>query len=159
MNLQDSPAHDPFAGSNAVLKIKSSQCADGETDSSELDTTAKFRFAPGADPQITYDETDDMGSIQGQTIITVLAPNLVTVQKTGFTEATMLLEEGCTHAVVYETMLGSMEMMLSALRVEAVLDENGGTVFLQYTLNIGADYEAVNTIEMEIRLKSFHGDN
>ena len=152
MNLQDSPAHDPFAGSNAVLKIKSSQCADGETDSSELDTTAKFRFAPGADPQITYDETDDMGSIQGQTIITVLAPNLVTVQKTGFTESRMVLETGKSHEALYRTMVGTMDMLLSAIDIRSALDADGGTLNLHYLLEISRnDFSTENILELSVR--------
>ena len=78
---------------NAVLTILSTQTADGETDRSELNTTAVFS-RKGNEVTIQYTELDDTGNAVGETVITVLSQNLVTIHKLGFAEAVMILEKG-----------------------------------------------------------------
>lgn len=137
---------------NAVLTILSTQTADGEIDRSELNTTASFRIADG-NPEIAYTELDEQGKESGKTVITVLDNDLVTIRKTGFTEAIMILERGKTHPVKYQTMLGTMEILLCALEVEGAFGQEGGRLRLKYLIDIGDNYSAMNTIDLRISLR------
>ncbi len=138
---------------NAVVRIISVQNAEGETDQSELNTTASYRITP-EEAEIIYTELDESGEVSGETIITVLTGGLVTIQKTGFTDALMVLERGKTHPVKYSTMLGTMEMLLCALDISAELDETGGHLHLRYLIDIGEAYSAENTIDLRVSLRS-----
>ncbi|MBQ6039682.1 MAG: DUF1934 domain-containing protein [Oscillospiraceae bacterium] len=138
---------------NAVLRIISTQTADGETDRSELNTTAHYRYSPN-ETEIVYTELDENGNENGETVITVLADNLVTIHKTGFTEAVMILECGKTHAVRYNTMLGTMDMLLCALDVKQDLHSSGGRLQLRYLIDIGEAYSAQNSIDLRVSLRS-----
>lgn len=138
---------------NAVVRITSIQNAEGETDQSELNTTASYRITPEA-AEIIYTELDETGDISGETIITVLQDGLVTIRKTGFADALMILERGKTHPVKYSTMLGTMEMLLCALDINAELDEEGGSLHLRYLIDIGEAYSAQNTIDLRVSLRS-----
>ena len=140
-------------GENAVLTILSTQTADGETDRSELNTTASYQYAAD-ETKIIYTELDEAGNENGETIITVLKNDLVTIQKTGFAEAVMILERGKTHPVKYSTMLGTMEMLLCALEIHAELGANGGRLLMRYLIDIGESYTAQNTIDLRISLRS-----
>ncbi len=138
---------------NAVARITSIQTAEGETDQSELNTTASYRITPEA-AEITYTELDETGDVSGETIVTVLHDGLVTIRKTGFADALMILERGKTHPVKYSTMLGTMEMLLCALDIRAELDEEGGSLHLRYLIDIGEAYSAQNTIDLRVSLRS-----
>ena len=138
---------------NAVVRITSIQTAEGETDQSELNTTASYRITPEA-AEITYTELDETGDVSGETIVTVLHDGLVTIRKTGFADALMILERGKTHPVKYSTMLGTMEMLLCALDIRAELDEEGGSLHLRYLIEIGEAYSAQNTIDLRVSLRS-----
>ena len=138
---------------NAVLNILSTQTADGETERSELDTTAHFS-RKGNEVTIIYTELDENGNPAGETAITVLNQNLVTIHKIGFAEAVMILEPGKTHPVRYSTIFGDMEMLLCALEIHAELGANGGRLLMRYLIDIGESYTAQNTIDLRISLRS-----
>ena len=137
---------------NEVLTILSTQTADGETDRSELNTTAVFS-RKGGEVTIQYTELDDTGNAVGETVITVLSQNLVTIHKIGFAEAVMVLEKGKTHPVKYSTVFGNMEMLLCALDIHALFHPGGGRLQLRYLIDIGDSYSAVNTIDLRVRLR------
>ncbi len=137
---------------NAVLTILSTQTAEGETDRSELNTTAVFS-RKGNEVTIQYTELDDTGNAVGETVITVLSQNLVTIHKIGFAEAVMVLEKGKTHPVKYSTVFGNMEMLLCALDIHALFHPGGGRLQLRYLIDIGDSYSAVNTIDLRVRLR------
>lgn len=137
---------------NAVLTILSTQTADGETDRSELNTTACYSYSD-KEIVVSYTELDDNGEENGETVITVLDDHLVTIYKTGFTEAVMVLERGKTHPVKYETVLGTMEMLLCTLDVRCDFRAGGGRLQLRYLIDIGESYSAVNTIDLRVSLR------
>ena len=137
---------------NAILNILSTQTADGEMERSELDTTAHFS-RKGNEVTIIYTELDESGEPAGETSITVLDQNLVTIHKVGFAEAVMILEPGKTHPVRYSTIFGDMEMLLCALEIHASFHPGGGRLQLRYLIDVGDSYSAMNTIDLRVRLR------
>ena len=137
---------------NAVLTIVSTQKTEDGSDKSELNTTASYN-KKDKHTLIRYTELNETGEEVGSTLITVLSDHLVTIRKTGFTEAVMILETGKAHPVRYETMLGTMEMRLCATEIEPAFSEDGGTLRLEYLLDIGETYSAVNTIDLKVVLR------
>lgn len=137
---------------NAILNILSTQTAEGETERSELDTTAHFS-RKGNEVTIIYTELDESGEPAGETSITVLDQNLVTIHKVGFAEAVMILEPGKTHPVRYSTIFGDMEMLLCALEIHASFHPGGGRLQLRYLIDVGDSYSALNTIDLRVRLR------
>ena len=136
---------------NAVLTILSTQKTRDGTDQSEMNTTAGYIHNKRR-TAIRYSEADETGEDIGFTSITVFPDNLVIIRKSGFAQATMILELGKTHSVRYDTVLGSMEMRLCATLIEADFNRKGGTLRLEYMLDIGDTYAAVNTIDMRVKL-------
>lgn len=137
---------------NAILTIRSLQTVEGETEQSDLNTTALFE-SDNDEIRIVYTELDETGKPVGQTAITILEQNLVTIHKTGFAEAVMILETGKTHPVRYSTMFGDIEMLLCALEIHAQFHPGGGKLELRYMIDVGDSYSAVNTIDLSVRLR------
>jgi len=146
-------SHKKRLNENAVVTIRSFQKTDDDSDSSELNTTACYSYKGNGRGEILYTELDEQGKPCGDTTITVFSNELVSIRKTGFTEAVMILETGKTHTAAYNTMLGSMEMRLCATDIICFLHENGGSIRLKYLLDIGEEYSAVNTIDLQIKLR------
>ncbi|MBQ8922313.1 MAG: DUF1934 domain-containing protein [Oscillospiraceae bacterium] len=138
---------------NAVLTIRSAQKADNETDASELNSTAHYQYQDGK-AEISYTELDEQGEENGKTVITVLNGKLVSIRKTGFTDAVMILETGKTHKAHYHTILGAMDMRLCATDIDADFREEGGTLRMRYLLDIGESYSAVNMIYLQVSLRT-----
>ncbi|MBR6107289.1 MAG: DUF1934 domain-containing protein [Oscillospiraceae bacterium] len=136
-----------------MLTIRSSQRSDNETDTTELNTTAQYLYR-GGKAKIIYTELDEQGEPSGKTAITVLDERLVTIRKTGFTEAVMVLETGKTHPARYNTMLGAMEMRLCATEITSALHQDGGSLRLRYLLDIGESYSASNLIDLQVTLRT-----
>lgn len=137
---------------NAVLRIRSTQTAEGETDRTELDTKACY-FCCGDRTEIAYYEVDEMGTETCETVITVLSDSLVTIRKTGFISTSMVLELGKTHPVQYISPFGTLEMLLCAQVISGDFTETGGTLRLQYLIDIGDSYSARNAIELQVSLR------
>ena len=137
---------------NAVLQILSTQIADGETDRSELNSTACYSYS-GGEIRVRYVELDETGEECGETVITVLGSELVTIQKSGFTDAVMILEQGKTHPITYNTALGPMQMMLCALDIKPDFRPGGGRLLMRYMIDIGETYSAMNTIDLRVSLR------
>ena len=131
---------------NAVLRITSTQSADGETERTELDTKAKFEYS-AEQTEITYYEVDELGRETCETVITILRDDLVTIRKTGFI---MVLERGKSHPVQYISPFGTLEMLLCAQSISGDFTETGGTLRMQYLIDIGDSYSARNTIELRV---------
>lgn len=132
-----------------VLRILSCQRTDDDEERSELNTVARYLYKPGG-TEITYTEVDENGLPEGETCMTVLGPELITIQKSGFTEATMVLEKGKTHYCSYRTIVGAMDMQLNATEVYSSLHPDGGVIRMTYILEIGDGFSAVNSIEIQI---------
>lgn len=77
-------------------------------------------------------------------------PGLVTICKTGVASTILTIEQGRRHSCVYRTPFMDFEMRVRALRVDNKITEDGGTLHLDYALEIrGA--EAHRTV-MDITL-------
>lgn len=137
---------------NAVLTILSTQITDDDSDSTELNTTAHFAFLPDR-VEIVYSELDETGAESGETVISVLGNDLVSIHKSGFAEAVMILEHGKTHPFKYVTILGTMEMLLRTIELSASFDETGGRLKMRYLLDIGEQYSAENIIDLRVKLR------
>ena len=135
---------------NAYIYIRSIQRSDSGTDETELNCRGIYLYHPDR-VQIIYPELDDDASVSGVNLISVIGEHLVTVQKTGFTESRMVLETGKTHEAVYRTVVGTMDMLLSAIEVRPALNAEGGTLNLHYLLEINQnDFNSENSLELRV---------
>lgn len=135
-----------------MLRINSTQTAEGESEKTELDTKARYEHT-GEQTEITYYEVDDMGRETCKTVITILRDDLVTIRKSGFISTAMVLERGKSHPVQYISPFGTLEMLLCAQTISSEFTEKGGTLRMQYLIDIGDSYSARNKIELRVSLR------
>ncbi len=134
---------------NAVITLVSTQTVDDSTESATLTADAVYQYDPKrsliAFSQLDPSEKEGDG-IQN-TLITVLADNIVTVYRTGTVESEFVIRVGQT------TPMGTLDLEFYGLAVESALAPSGGRLFLRYAINIGGAAVSINTIDLKITLK------
>jgi len=155
---EENLANDTLRHENAVLTIRSKLVYENEEPEwSELNTKANYRFRSD-EAVVIYTDVDERGEAMGQTAITVTGFRsgnpLVSIHKTGFTDALMVLETGKTHPVEYDTVFGTISMQLHAIQVRADLSQYGGELYLRYAMDVGDHSENINTIVLRVTMQA-----
>lgn len=85
---------------------------------------------------LTYEESELTG-LKGVTTTFSILPGRVVLTRTGALASQMVFQEGVFHDSLYETEFGlSMQITVCAQKVACRLTENGGTVDLNYAIEI-----------------------
>ena len=90
---------------------------------------------------LSYQETELTGMAGTETIITV-HPKRVEMQRKGGVNTQMVFQEGQKHFFLYETPFGATTMGVNTNRVQCALNERGGYMQIDYTIDMesGAVY-------------------
>lgn len=134
---------------NAAVRLMNQQRAEGQTARLDLDTKGVYIYTP-VRTVLTYPELDEDGTVTGTTVVTVHSRELITVQKTGFTDCKMIFEPGRAHLATYDTPLGAMDLTVSALELSVRLGPDGGRLYLHYLLDADEGYTADNIMEITV---------
>ncbi len=109
--------------------------------------------------RMTWVESELTGLEGTRTSITV-QPNSVVVEREGQLNTTMEFEEGRKHYFLYETPFGSATMGLDTRRIRSRLDQHGGDMLIDYTLDVDQTIVGRNRfyIQVEEPKESHTGD-
>lgn len=134
---------------NATIKIYNFQ--PGEQDTVTLETDASF-YQKEERFYVLYLETDaDTG--REDSVLLKIADGAVTMKRMGAFSSEMEFVPGKDTICHYRTPYGTIEMTVCCKRAEAELLQGiGGTIRLEYTLQIGSEsYENNLTIQVKTR--------
>jgi uncharacterized beta-barrel protein YwiB (DUF1934 family) len=99
---------------------------------------------------ITYKEYDeDDPNVSRTAVVKVENDAVVTMLKAG-TPTRLVLEEGKRHSCVYSTQFGPISLGIYTESVRSSLGENGGKLFLDYTLDLNATLTSFNTVSVTV---------
>lgn len=134
---------------NASITLKMKQTADGETDSTELFTRGEFREHNG-EYFIDYDESEATG-YSGSHVQLRISGGLITMTRTGAAFSSLMFERGERHFCHYGTEYGDCMIGITTVGLDSTLDENGGRIFIKYTLDVNAGLMLTNEITIKVR--------
>lgn len=137
---------------NAIIKLYSSQTEGGEKVESELITEGCYRIKGGL-ANIWYAETELTGFEGSETSVTVRNDRYVSVSRQGTANSTLILEKDKKHHCFYSTPYGTVNMGIFTYKIENSLDENGGTLYMKYAVDVDSAHISDNEIKIEISLK------
>lgn len=137
---------------NAVITLKSTQKVDGDTDRSRFDAEADYQYSEERST-ISFTQFNAEENANQKTEITVMEHDVVTILRSGCSQSEMIVQVGQTHPCEYVTPMGTLELDIYGLAVETHLSPSGGTVLLNYAIQIDGTAASVNTVELEIKLK------
>lgn len=133
------------------IKIVGKQEVDGESDVIEVETTASYECKDGI-KYISYTEyiEDEEGQSEKDTLVKIESDTLISIIRTGEFQSQLMLELDRQHQCYYSTPFGEMLIKVYAGAMEVELDEDGGFVRVQYSLNFNSDFGSENEFMIEL---------
>lgn len=99
---------------------------------------------------ISYEESDLTG-LSGVTTTFQIEPGKIVLTRTGTLSSQMVFQEGIAHDSLYQMEFGALMLTVCATGINAKLDENGGTIDLDYSIAI--EHGAAGTISYHLDVK------
>lgn len=137
-----------------LVSVKGTQTVDGEKETLELTTSAAYMEKNGK-KFIKYREYNPEDTEQYiVNIIKIENNKKITLTKNDQDKCTQLiLECGQRHQCFYSTPIGSMSIGIYTESMSHNLDENGGRIEINYTIDFNADFQSENHMEIVLTKK------
>lgn len=132
-----------------LLKIISIQTVDSDSTKTELITEGNFEKTDSG-YIITYDESEATGFVDSTTTLTVSGDNFASIERVGTSNSTLIVEKGRKHHCHYGTPYGDLDVGIFAHAIQNELNDNGGKLYLKYTVDVNSSYISDNEILLVI---------
>lgn len=134
---------------NVIISIKSHQIYDDrEPDFIELVSAGTLEQTEEG-YTIAYQESELTG-LEGTTTVLRVSDGQVTLLRQGGVNSLMVFEEGRQHVSVYETPEGTLAISINTQRLRSALDDQGGDIEIQYTIDINHATTGLNQFHIHV---------
>lgn len=135
-----------------VFEIKTSavQGVLGDTEKIETANRGTLKKTP-AGFIIRYTENIFTDAPEVFTEILITPEKTVTITKDGGVKSKMVIEENNDHSCLYATPVGNLDLIISGNRVNYILTDSGGEIFLSY--HIKQENVIISKNEITIKVK------
>ncbi len=99
---------------------------------------------------ISYEETELTGVAGTTTTFLVFNPRRVVLSREGTIRSRMVFEEDVKNEALYDLGFGSLLISICARKIEVELSEEGGSLFIDYTVEIENAMSSRNTYEIRV---------
>mgnify|MGYP004715042631 FL=1 len=120
-----------------------------EEDTIDFSTDGMYTY-DGENACITYLESEVTGLTGTRTSVIVM-PDRVSVQRDGFITSRMFFMEGEKTSFLYDTPAGSATLSVRARSIKKDFNESGGTLELDYVLDLEHAVVSRNKVRLDIR--------
>ena len=136
---------------DVLIDIKGIQNVDGEDDITELTTVGKMDVIAGKTYLRYEDRTGD--SDEGISCLIKLDPkdDSIIMQRSGSFNSRMYIKKGQRHICHYETPAGTLTMGIFGENTEIKMGDDGGRVFMSYTIDINHGLMSRNSVEIKVK--------
>lgn len=134
------------------LKLRSVLISEDDNSETELMTEGTLEEQDGV-WKITYEDSDATGFEGATTTITANGSQLVSIVRSGTANSNLVIETGKKHYCLYGTPYGDITVGIFTHKIENSLSENGGSLYLKYTIDVNSAYMSDNEIYLDILRK------
>ena len=135
---------------NVLITLKSVQWVDKERAETELITTGIYENVDDG-YKISYDESTATGFDGSKTVLTCYGNKFATLNRTGSTSSSFVIEKDKKHHCHYGTPYGEFMMGIYTHKIENSLTDDGGDIYMKYTIDINSSYVSDNEIFLNIK--------
>ena len=136
---------------DVCINIKSTQSAEGESDTTELFTSGKMSPLDNEEGfSVTYEENGTTG-YEGSAVNLEITKQCVRLTRSGTVLSNLIIEKGKKHHCHYGTPYGDIMVGITTDEIKSDINENGGNLYLKYTIDINSSFMSEN--EMYINIK------
>jgi uncharacterized beta-barrel protein YwiB (DUF1934 family) len=139
-----------------LISIRGRQQVDNETGEIELTTLGSY-VKRGNSRYIVYKEyTDDQNTahaaqIPQTSVLKIDADSRVTLMRGGADSTRLILEQGKRHLCQYDTGFGNLMVGVFTSNVSNKLNDKGGNLEVNYTLDINSSLSSLNEIFITVK--------
>lgn len=135
---------------DVIISIQGLQTYDGDSDNIELVTEGKLAQADGA-LRLSYQESELTG-LEGTTTLFQVEPERITLLRIGTINSEMVFEQGKRHMSLYSTPYGSMEVGVTARKMNSTLEyTSGGSIEIDYDIEINHMLAGQSLFRIKVR--------
>jgi uncharacterized beta-barrel protein YwiB (DUF1934 family) len=137
---------------NYLISIIGRQQVDDQTGEVEVTTLGSY-VKKGNSRYIVYKEYDaeDSSNTPRTSVLKVDGNSRVTLMRGGADSTRLILENGKRHVCPYETGYGCMMIGVFTSKVKSELDDLGGKLEVNYTLDINSNLSSMNEIYITVK--------
>lgn len=135
---------------DVFISIKGIQMIEGEKDVTEFFTQGTYYRKNGA-YYIIYEESEDDGYGGCKTTLKVEDSEKVTMIRTGTARSHLVIERGGRNIGHYGVEGASLVIGVNTRQIDSKLDDNGGDLFLSYSLDADASLISENEVYVHVK--------
>lgn len=134
-----------------LISIKGRQNVDGETGEVEVTTMGSY-VKKGDSRFIVYKEYDTENNNTPHTsVLKIEGDSKVTLMRGGSLSTRLILENGKRHLCPYDTGYGCMMIGVFTSKLKSELDDMGGSVEVNYSLDINSNLSSLNEVLITVK--------
>lgn len=134
-----------------LISIKGRQNVDGETGEVEVTTMGSY-VKKGDSRFIVYKEYDTENNNAPHTsVLKIEGDSKVTLMRGGSLSTRLILENGKRHLCPYDTGYGCMMIGVFTSKLKSELDDMGGSVEVNYSLDINSNLSSLNEVLITVK--------
>lgn len=137
--------------SEYIIDIVGTQKIDDEKDVIKVTTTGNYTVAPTGNKFIRYKEYDNENPAMSQNTTIKICDNQIFITRNGGYESQLILELNKRHQCHYATPMGSLFIGVYTNKMDINLNEKGGRLSVEYTLDLDTSNVSENTFDIKIR--------
>ncbi len=135
---------------DVTISLKSINSIDSEKSTIELTTVGKLRSLANGGFQLRYEESEVTGFQGSTTYLSFFGNELVNLSRTGAAASELVLEKDKKHHCHYGTPYGDLTMGIFTHCIDNNVTDDGGELYLKYTVDINSSYISDNEIYIKI---------
>ena len=132
-----------------MLQFSLQDTIDNDSSRTDLTTSGTFRTLEGG-YQLKYEESEVTGFKGSTTYLSVFGNSLVNLRRIGTAPSDLTIEKGKKHHCHYGTPYGEFTMGIYTHGIVNNIDENGGELYLKYTVDINSSLVSDNEIYIKV---------
>ncbi len=138
-----------------LLSIRGQQTFEGvqEPEVTELLTEGTLHMDENSNVTLVYQESELTGLEGTQTTIQV-EPECVSILREGQVNSQMVFQEGRKHLSLYNTPFGALTMGVNTRKMKVDLDETGGSIEIDYSIEIDHAVAGQNLFQIYVRTRN-----
>lgn len=140
-----------FKIEDATVFVKSVQEMGDETQDGIEFFAAGSYYCKNGTKYIRYVHTDEDVKEETSTVLKVEGNERVTVIQNGPQQYRLVLQKGERQHAVYRTPFGELLLGVSGTKIKSDLDDKGGTLKLEYMLDINNAVASRNILEIKVK--------
>ncbi|MBQ8994787.1 MAG: DUF1934 domain-containing protein [Oscillospiraceae bacterium] len=137
---------------NYLITIDTIQKTDAGDDNFSLSTFGEYDYTSDR-TVIRYEDSAATGFEGCETELNISSEG-VTMRRTGPSSSHMVLEKGKKHVCHYMTPYGDLPLGVYTEYIKDDLSESGGTLDLRYSLDLNANFFALNHLKITVKEKN-----